>query len=212
MLRIKNRQNTLTQFKTASGFTLLEVMVALAMFAVISVAAFTSLTQVQKAHDFSNEKMDNMTQLQLAIRKLEQDLSQITLRPIRNESDETIPALKTFSQDNFYLEFTRSGTDESISLNKTKLLRVAYYIKDKKLYRKIWYQLDRSSDEKAEAYVILNKINSAKIEYFDDKNQSKTAWSSETGGGQTLPMAIKISFDLEGLGKLERLFEMRGVN
>jgi len=201
-----------SNINASAGFSLLELVIAISIFAIIATMAFTSLTQVQQANHNTQKTMARLQEIQLAIRKFEQDASQMTLRPIRDENGNSQAALKYISQENFYLEFTRTGADASINLNQTNLLRVAYYYKNKKLYRKIWHQLDRPIDAKSESYPILSKLKSIKITFYDDNRQPLSTWLTNNGNTASLPLAIEITMELEDLGRLRRLIEIKDTN
>lgn len=207
----QKNNNIQTWAQYSAGFTLLELLVAVSIFSIISLVAFTSLTQVQRANAHTESVMKRLNQIQLAVRKLEQDISQMTLRPARDRYGEQQPAIINDS-DKLYLEFTRSGADPFINRNKTRFLRVAYYLQNDTLYRQIWHQLDLPDQVQPEFYPILSRIKSIQLRFLDDKNQSHLNWPPNNMTTIELPLAIEIEMELEQNGRLKRIIEIKDLN
>ncbi|MBT5630353.1 MAG: prepilin-type N-terminal cleavage/methylation domain-containing protein, partial [Oceanospirillaceae bacterium] len=68
----------------AQGFTLLEVLIALSLFAVLSAMAFGGLNQLLSQHQQLQHKQQRFVDLQSAIQVLERDFSQLAPRSIRD--------------------------------------------------------------------------------------------------------------------------------
>ena len=75
--------------RTPRGFTLVELLVAMAIVAVIGVMAVTGLSNFIRQRDLAEERARRWQEVQLAIRTIVQDLSQIQPRPTRDELGET---------------------------------------------------------------------------------------------------------------------------
>ena len=66
-----------------NGFTLIEVLVALAVFGVLSVMAYMALGQTLSNADMLGERMQRLEAIQRTIRYLDSDLMQTSPRPVR---------------------------------------------------------------------------------------------------------------------------------
>lgn len=73
------------------GFTLLEVMAALAIFSMLSVLAFMIFSQASELHQRSQKEIQQFNQLQRTITILDNDLLQLVAR--RNRSTDKIMVL-----------------------------------------------------------------------------------------------------------------------
>ena len=84
----------------ARGFTLIELMVALFIAAVMFAMGYGALSQGIRNHDTLKEQQAHLLQLQSAVRIIEQDFVQLTPRPIRQAvGDEPAqPALQASGQ------------------------------------------------------------------------------------------------------------------
>jgi general secretion pathway protein J len=70
-----------------SGFTLIEILVAMAIFALIAVGSVTMLTAVSAQNDLSNERMQALQTMQRAMLIIERDFLQMVPRKTRVEGE-----------------------------------------------------------------------------------------------------------------------------
>ena len=70
--------------RNKKGFTLLEVLIAIAIFAILSLAAYEVLHGVLRSSEISKQHSESLTELQRAMMIIEQDFSQITYRISRD--------------------------------------------------------------------------------------------------------------------------------
>jgi len=80
--------------RRTQGFTLIEVLVAMSVFAVMTILAYMSLGQTLANADMLGERMDRLQAIQRTMRYLSNDLSAASPRPVRSELGDTyMPAL-----------------------------------------------------------------------------------------------------------------------
>lgn len=193
----------------SAGFTLLELLIAIFIFSIISIAAFISLSQTQQANAKTKKIMQRLNKIQTTIRKLEQDISQIIARPIRDRYGNNLPAVIFQQNDYPYLEFTRTGIDASTNKNHTNLQRVAYFLKNATLYRRVWFQLDRADKtSKTANRPLLDGVKQLRFRFYDQQKQTFTNWPADKKLIKSIPLAIEISLELEKNGQLIRTIEI----
>ncbi|HHB92523.1 MAG TPA: type II secretion system protein GspJ [Thioploca sp.] len=189
--------------KFMTGFTLLELLVALAVFAVIAVMAYNGLNTVLNAHFQIKQQAIQLADLQRMFSRLNHDIEQHIQRPIRNQYGDVEPSINgTIEQ----LEFTRSGWRNPAQQNRSFLQRVAYHLQDNKLVRSYWFVLDRAQDSKPILMNLADNINDIQWHYLDDK----LTWHKKWPNTSIKLKAIKIILKIEGWGKIERLFQISG--
>ena len=77
-INLKRRQK-----HTHQGFTLLEVLIAIAIFSIISLSSFTIFDSVLKGDELSKQRSERQNELQRAFLIIERDLTQMSRRTMR---------------------------------------------------------------------------------------------------------------------------------
>ena len=72
-----------------SGFTLLEILIAMAIFTLIGLASTNLLTTVIDSNEISNQRFDKLQALQRAMMLIERDVLQAVARPVRINGEST---------------------------------------------------------------------------------------------------------------------------
>jgi general secretion pathway protein J len=193
------------------GFTLLEVLVAIAVFAVMSSLAYAGLTRMLEGRDRLEAERDRWRSAALAFVQMEDDLAQVRPRGVRNVIGAALPAFRGQPVDPRPLgepsiEFTRGGLFVGPNATMPDLQRVAYRLKEGRLLRLTWPALDRPPvAEPLETELLANV-----------ENLTARFHAPGTGGGWhdqwppinstvPLPDAVELEFDLGGVGRLKRL-------
>ena len=92
------------------GFTLIEIMVAVAIFSVMSVIAWGVLGRSLSDAEMLTERMDRLQAIQRSVRYLTTDLAQAAPRSVRSEIGDThLPAILSSISGDFALEVTHGG-------------------------------------------------------------------------------------------------------
>jgi general secretion pathway protein J len=200
----------------ARGFTLLELMVAVAVFAVFSLLAFGGLTNVIRQSEFMADAEARLTSLQFAIRRITTDLYQLQPRPVRDTLGTAYrPALIAGVQGEFPLEFTRGGWSNTLGGPRGNLQRVAYLNDNGTLVRLHWLVLERTLSSQPVRTELLDGVEQMTVTFLDETQQWQTEWPPlAAGDGQLLsaeyarPLAVELSLVLEGWGTIRRVIEL----
>ncbi len=199
--------------KLSRGFTLIEVLVAMAVFAMMAAMAYSTLNQVMLSAEFLNDRMDRLQALQRTMRMLTDDIQQLVPRPVRDELGENFrPALDTGFQTGYAIEMTRGGWSNPITLPRSTLQRVAYRIEDDALVRYQWFTLDRTLSNVPRGITLLDGVEGVEFRFMQDNGEFTNQWPplNQAGGqgGRLRPRAIEIVLLLENEGELTRLIEV----
>ncbi|MFT5503694.1 MAG: general secretion pathway protein J [Gammaproteobacteria bacterium] len=187
------------------GFTLLEIMVAVAIFSFIAVLAMPALTDLMKKRDAISKSNQQISALQFAISYLERDWSQVSTRNIRdrygsNENNIVI-------EDNS-VKFTRSGHSNLLSVMRSNLQRVEYLVEDNNLVRKHWRSLDQGVGEEPVVQILLEQINQFEVGLKTADEKLIDTWPNELSERTGAPIAFSFVINLRGLGEIERILEI----
>jgi general secretion pathway protein J len=201
--------------RTAPGFTLLELLIAIAIFAIVAVLAMGGYNQLLMQRERASQSMERARNVQRAITRLTQDFEQLEPRPIRNATATTVdPALYTKTGDAYLLELTRAGWTNPGGVSRSTLQRVGYRLADGKLYRDYWTVLDRQQNSVAVPALLIDKVKSFSLRFMDGNRQWQTNWPAGSVGGsgmalaRRLPLAIEITLTLDDWGELKRIVEV----
>lgn len=188
------------------GFTLIEMMIAIAIFALLSLGAYQVLQGVLRSDEISRERGDALKQLQRAMIIVERDFQQMNARNNRSDDELTAMPLQAgkfmFDSDDDGIAFTRSGWRNPLSqLPRSSLQRVIYRVKDAKLERLSHIYLDPAIGEEPSKKIILDNVESVLFEFYYEKKWVET-WSNK----KALPEGVKMTLTLKRFGEIERLF------
>jgi general secretion pathway protein J len=197
------------------GFTLLELLVALAIFAVLATMAYTALNSVLTARKQVSEKSARLTALQTTLMVLERDVEQSTARGIRDELGDAQPSLQGGGVGTVVLSLTRDGWRNPLGSARSNLQRVSYLFNDKQLIRQSWSILDRAPTTEAYSEVMLDDVKAVDLRFLGQDGQWVGYWPPQAGAAQAgivtpPPLAVEISLDVEGWGRITRLFRVPG--
>lgn len=196
-----------------NGFTLIEVLVALAVFGVMSMLAYSVLGQTLSNADLLANRMDRLQSIQRAVRYLSTDLLQIAPRPVRNEiGDGFDPALQTSLSSEFALELTHGGWGNPAGLPRSTLQRTAYRLEDDELVRYHWNVLDRTYANEPVATVLLDDVEGLLFNYLQSDGEWTQVWPPQGRSGaiglRSRPRAVEIVLTLRDQGEIRRILEV----
>jgi general secretion pathway protein J len=195
------------------GFTLLELLVAMAIFAIIGALAMGGLNSVLSQQEVARAQLERLHRVQRAVRILTSDFSQLNPRHVLDPlgSSEApilapcgVDALVCFTHDgwrNPFAQFAR-GT----------LQRTQYRLEDDKLIRIYWSVLDRTLINEPREEVLLDGVDSFELTWLDRAGDGnwQTEWpplQAGPGGAPALE-AVRIALVLSDWGEIVRIAEV----
>ena len=187
-----------------AGFTLIELLVALAIFALISVAGVLLLRSGSDTQIAVKKRLAETALMQRLSNSLEADLAQAMVRPVRDESGQSLPAFTQTdpSSPGVLFGFVRAGWSNFDSAPRAGLQRVAYILQDGAFKRVSWPMLDGAVP--AEAATLLQNVESARAEFRDDKGQWRADWAATDA--DAIPRALALRVKLKGQAEERMLF------
>eukprot|EP00452_MALV-II_sp_L67-6_P000050 gene50-255_t len=194
------------------GFTLLELMVAIAIFVIFSAMAYGGLMTVLNARADIEVSLEDTRTLQMALFRLEQDIEQIRARPIRDDFGDPRPSV--ILDETQRLEFTRGGRRNPMNRNVSSLERVGYGLEDERLVRYAWSRLDRVQDTQVTQTVMLDDVINLEWRFLDAQSEWQDQWPvpDPTTGAPALdgapPQVIELRFETRRWGELRALYRI----
>jgi len=218
MFVVRSQQRSASSGASARirGFTLLEVLVAVAIFVIVGVLALTGYNELSKQSERIEVSATRIRAVQSAMTHFNQDFATLEPRPVRQPMGEGLfQALRAVnSGDDEIVELTRSGWSNPAGAPRPTLQRVAYRLQDKKLRRDYWVSLDHTTTDDPVSVVLLDRVKSVKLRFMASNHTWQDQWPplgySAPDIMSVRPMAIEITLELEDWGKLIRLVEVPG--
>lgn len=202
--------------RAARGFTLLEILVAIAIFAIVGMLAMTGYNELVTQSERVETSAKRTRAIQAAMMRIDQDFATLEPRPVREPlGSELAPALRATPQkSDLLVELSHSSWSNPAGVPRPTLQRVAYRLQDKKLYRAYWPVLDRTMTTEPMSVMLLDRVKSVSLRYLGGDRDWKEQWPplGYSGADATFvrPMAVEIMLELEDWGKITRLVEVSG--
>lgn len=191
------------------GFTLLEVLIALFIFTLVSIIMVTSLHTVFQSQTVTEQKAERFAQLQTALLLFSRDIEQAINRPVTNAKGLIDLALDGSPRK---IAFTHAGlANPDALLQRATLARVEYTIDDHQFIRKTWEVLDQTSKTLPNLRILYPNVDDLRFEYLDQKGKFHDNWPPEKSD-EILPIAVRITLTIKNWGKITQLYLLPGPN
>lgn len=175
--------------RTEAGFTLVEVLVALMIFAILASAGVALLSFSVRAQAASGRKLDDLAALDRTLAILAADLAQAQARPTRDDGGAPLPAFvgEAGGETQPLLRFVRGGWTNLDAEPRPGAQKVAYRLNGATLERLSWPRLDGA--EALPPAPLLDHVRRIALRY-----RFRGAWSArwDGGGGIALPQALEL--------------------
>lgn len=196
-----------------SGFTLIEVLVAMAIFALMSVLAQQALSASLRNAEILEARMDRLQAIQQTMRLLGRDVVQAAPRPVRDPLNANLrPAFLVTPGGEFALELTHAGWPNPAGVKRSVLQRSAYRIEDGVLIRVYWNVLDATLNNEPVVTELLDEVESIEFRFYLGNGQWANQWPPRGGGGGAAlfdrPRMVQVLLTLADEGELVRYFEV----
>jgi len=210
------------------GFTLIEVLVAMAITAIVGVMAYATLNSSVDAVERSELQTRRLNDINTFFAIFSKDIRQVVARPIRNEEGEMESALLSQEGDLVGLRLTRTGWQNPRPevFVRSQLQRVHYQLENKSVVRESFYMIDHPEGEPEPVRSeLLDKVVSLKFRFM---TEPKTGGSHELLKGEwldswppkaqnveqqelvsvLLPELVEIKLELQDWGEIRRVYDL----
>jgi len=191
-----------------SGFTLMEILVALTIFAVIGVLSAQLINRTLSNQDRITERGERLAEVQRAMMLLKRDIMQITARPVRDLLGDA-KASVLIGNDGL-MEFSRLGWRNPLRQQRAEVQRVTYMVQDGDLYRAWWPVLDRAPDTEPVLQRLLPEVGQIEFFALDSFGDEHSYWPllpvEEEGVEEPRLVAIILRLDSKPFGVVERIW------
>lgn len=194
------------------GFTLLELLVAISVFAVLSLVAYGGLQVVLDSDAQLQQQASRLGELQRALTLMQRDIEQTVRRPVRDTLDDRRHAMIGDAGRPRFLELSRAGRPNPLGHKQSAVQRVGYRVDDGELYRLSWSRLDAVQDAAPRRQRLLGGVASVQLRFIDADHSARADWPPAAEDTPVdLPLAVEFSVQLDDWGFVRRLFRVAGA-
>ncbi|MEE1675167.1 type II secretion system minor pseudopilin GspJ [Agarivorans aestuarii] len=188
------------------GFTLLEMLVAIVIFALLTMAAYQVLQGVMRSDEISQRHGESLQALQRAMFFMQRDFTQLAPRSVRDETEEQRPLMMAekylLESDDMGIEMLVLGWRNPQSvIRRSHLQRVAYLLKDEKLIKRFYNHPDAVVGYEPREMVLLEDVEELNFRFH-----GSSGWSQQVSDSNQLPRAVEVTLRHKDYGELRRVF------
>ena len=186
------------------GFTLVELLVSLFIFGMLSAAGVVLLSFSVRAQEAAGARLDDLADFRRAGTLLAADLAQATPRLVRDGAGDSRPAFTGTSgeQGGVSIALVRRGWENVEEAPRASLQRVEYLIVDGRLERRAYPRLDGAAP--LAAGTVVEGVRRIRLRYRDEKGEWRDRW--DPTDPTDLPRAVELVMDSAGSGTTRQLF------
>lgn len=180
-----------------AGFTLVEVLIAITIFAIIATAGSGLLTMSISAKQATETAQAKVNQLRVTRSLIKSDMAQTILQrsrdPFGGQKKSAFEGGRAAKHtDGLLLSFARTGhTNPNGLIARSTNQHVRYIVRDNQLIRQASQRLNPGPDTSTFERILLDDIQSAAIRFYDGNNW-QDSWVATGYPGSKLPRAIAL--------------------
>ena len=201
--------------RTAAGFTLIEVMIAVTIMAMIAIMTGQAFSTAITSSEATQEAIDRIAKVDRVWVLLETDVRNVL--PARPEvsGQQPIPPVYIDPSEEYRLTLLRGGYANPLRLPRTELVRIGYRFEDNALWRDTWVNIADNDERNATPRKILDGIEDLFVKALPSTSSATVSggpwgerWPATGQAAENLPAAIEITLKLEDFGEVKRIYSL----
>ena len=193
------------------GFTLVELLVAMAIFALISGFAYRSLNAMLESREALQAESRKWRDVAVFVGRVERDLDSVLPRVgLASSGAPIMPVSSTLDvlTDPNGLAVTRAGSPLQENVLAAPQ-RVGYRLKDGTIERLTWPSVDAPPRSDPAAVRVLAGVSSLAFRFLDAKGgEWRTTWGLPGSAEKNAPAAVEMTFTLASGETIVRLMDL----
>ncbi|MBT8141162.1 MAG: type II secretion system minor pseudopilin GspJ [Gammaproteobacteria bacterium] len=214
-----------------SGFTLLEILLAVFIFALISIGAYKVSSISQQSAELMLNAQNRLRDVSISLEMIEKDFTQISARNWRDPfSNLYNSSLSTDPSEAYVVQLVRGGWKNPLNIARSELQLVRYRLQDKVLIREHALHVDNLGSLEFTKTELVTNVNSISLTFFDQIKRSDANQAADTNKwppisnnpaptqnsdgsnvplpSYPLPIAVEIRLDLEDYGEISKIINL----
>ena len=198
----------LTRHHFSMGFTLVELLIAIVLFSILSVGSYQVLNSVISSHRNLSSHNEKFDALRRTVNMLTRDLQQARSRTIINSYGEQEAALVLESSDQSRLVLSTAGWANPLASPRGTVSRVEFFVEDEVLIKRRWLVLDAVDEDSYFDMPLLKGVLEFQIQALDSDRRWISYWPTTDMPATELPQALEIELSIAELGSVKRVLEL----
>jgi len=198
--------------RAVRGFTLLELLIAIAIFALLGLGTYRMLDSVLQTDKVTRAHELQLRELVRAMAAFERDVLQVQARPVRDPFGDPRAALLGEDLDSPALELTRSGWRNPLGQARSSLQRVRWQLSGEQWQRQYWPVLDQAQDSQPQVQQALDGVTRMQLRYLDQEGAWQSSWppleKNPDEALKLLPQAVELVLEHRRYGELRRVLRL----
>ena len=196
-----------------SGFTLIEVLIALMIFAFVAVMTSIGLRNITSSQTILSARNTTISDVQLAMSLMQQDLTQMVNRSATVNGEPQTALLANAGAISFT---TANNPNIGGAFAHSDLFRVKYFTNNQGLVRQINLFVDATNKSQPINEVILPGATDLSFKFINSTGQILSYWYSQITNSlmqanpNPLPQGVVVDITVKGIGKIQRVFQTGG--
>lgn len=199
---------------SARGFTLIEVLIAIVIMAIIATLTGQALHTATSSSDATNDAVKRLNSVDRTWTLLEADLRNAIPRAIVPSMGEPIPPVVVSRSSDYWLRVFRGGVVNPLHAPRSELVRIGYRLTDNVLWRDTWVNIASLDERDALKQKLMTDVKDVVIRVLSNSATSLAAgpwvqdWPASGVQANTLPRALEVTIQTEDYGEMKRLFPL----
>jgi len=197
------------------GFTLLEILVATVILAVMGVIAYRGIAEARVAVANADGHLDRLREVQRAVHLIVTDFRTLTRRPVRESIGDGVRATLLRDPNAVSLvELSHAGWPNGAGTPRGTAQRVIYRLEEGKLVREHWNVMDATLATPPVKRELIDRVERVEFRYMTPGREWIAEWpqfgNTRDLGFYTRPLAVEVTLVLADYGEIRRLVEVPG--
>jgi len=191
---------------SCGGFTLVEALLALAIFGVIAILSYRATAAMTEGEARLSAESQRWRTLEALFTRFEADIRQAIPRGARTGAQREPAWIGATFDGHSALAFTRSGSEFFVEPGASGQ-RLAYRLRDATLELAYWPAIDHETTVDPAVYPLVNGVTGFDLEYLTRGGAWRDRWPLL--GEDDLPRAVKLTLTLDDGARIDRFFTLR---
>jgi len=211
----------------ARGFTLVEVLVAMAITALVAVVSYSALSAALASAERLRVSAQRAQEIGQVMAMLSRDIRQTASRTVIDEFGQRTPAVMGGELARDMLTVTRAGWHNSTGAPRGTLQRVDWWLEEETLWRGYFPVLDITPGTERIETAVLDGVERFEVRFLPnvaaleinrddviDRRNWEDSWVadlSQPDQGLPPPAAVEVTMEVLGLGEVTRLYVLPAI-